>query len=530
MDNREPSPKAATQQEQPAEDGPFDIEALPDELLAEVFRAAGLKETLKALVGSGSGRLHRAWQAAVTSLRIGDQELAASDGGIIAKYANLERLELDWHRQGPPVWHVLNLAAPSLAGLKRLSIDECKETFGVLRFLAGCTPLQRSLEDLELEDNNYRLSEADLWGLQGLTRLSSLALDCQQLDGSFSGVAGMLAQPSSLRSMDLYARRIPDASQLATLPGCMTQLTRLELSSDPPEDREEEEEEEGAWEEAIPAQQEGLAATVWCLTNLQGLWTNYALMASEAQRQSLGRLQQLTALVLSGSDGLEPLVVLPQLSSLVELNAECTVVRNPFPHPSLQKLKVAGIEQDPPTAAGQPALQQALGCPLRELVLAIGGGRQPSDDAELQHLPQLLPGLMMLNVWLKPGADGRFRHLAALLHRQAGTLQELHLQLLAPFQQVLPRALPACRVLAIENVDRHTLSVLAMCRLPALEVLTLELCALAVSRLDAELDFGWLRGLPALMELFVMGAGHAELRQAVPALLQGSGVEVGVFS
>ena len=69
-----------------------------------------------------------------------------------------------------------------------------------------------------------------------------------------------------------------------------------------------------------------------------------------------------------------------------------------------------------------------------------------------------------------------------------------------------------------------------MCRLPALQELRLRLRVdLASSDLDAELDFGWLRGLPSLKELqlFSEDGDFGELPQAVSALLQGSGVEVG---
>ena len=395
-------------------------------------------------------------------------------------------------------------------------IYNCPGAFGVLHLLTAYMPLQRSLEELWLWDSAHRLSEAKLWGLQGLARLSSLTIVCEQLQGSFSDATGVPTQKiSSLRRLVLRTWQMPRRDQLAVLPGCMTQLTHLDLWT----------------RNAISAQQQVLAKAISRLTNLQHLGTNYALMTPEAQRQSLGRLQQLTHLELKDGLAQEPLVVLPQLSSLVELHALGTVVRSPFPHPTLQKLHALAIQHDPP-AAGQPlplVVQQALDCPLQELELGACHGDRPAADASLQHLPEL-PELRALTAYLQPGDDGRYRHLAALLHRQARTLQELRLVLAAPFEEALPCELPACRVLEIAGASRHTLQLLATCRLPALQELRLRqgCSSCSTSGLDAELDFGWLRGLPSLKELHLFSGdeGFEGLRQAVFALLQGSGVEV----
>ena len=88
------APRTAAPATRQHADDRFDLEALPDELLARVIRAVGLQEALKRLlVLLGSSRLHRVWQAEVRSVSIKFQELAASDSAIIARYgAELEGL------------------------------------------------------------------------------------------------------------------------------------------------------------------------------------------------------------------------------------------------------------------------------------------------------------------------------------------------------------------------------------------------------------------------------------------------------
>ena len=87
------APRTAAPATRQHADDRFDLEALPDELLARVLRAVGLKEALRRLARLGSSRLHRVWQAEVRSVSIKFQELAASDSAIIARYgAELEGL------------------------------------------------------------------------------------------------------------------------------------------------------------------------------------------------------------------------------------------------------------------------------------------------------------------------------------------------------------------------------------------------------------------------------------------------------
>ena len=72
-------------------------------------------------------------------------------------------------------------------------------------------------------------------------------------------------------------------------------------------------------------------------------------------------------------------------------------------------------------------------------------------DSHLRTLP-LLPQLSQLSlVNLQPADGGRYLHFARLLHRQAGTLQELGLYRGPPFVEVLPPELPRCRTLQLHE-------------------------------------------------------------------------------
>ena len=500
------SHKAAQQQHAGSS---FDIEALPEELVIRLIRRAGVAASLAKLAGQGSSRLHRAWQAAVKRLTISDK-LTPADREIIAKFPGLEHLSFVRVQQGPPVWHAL-LGAASLSGLKCLSIIRCHDTFGVLRFLPGCKQLQRSIQALALVDEEQDLTDLDVWGLEGMTKLKHLGIRCRQLHGDFADAAGMLSQLSALQRLAFTTIDTPTPAQLAVLPGSMLQLTRLDLHGVSSR----------ITQATLASQQQGLAAAVSRLTNLQGLHTNYTLMAPGVQRQALGGLQNLADLNMVGNVSEEPLVVVPQLSRLVTLDAPQLLVCNPLPHPSLQWLAAANIQLDPP-AAGQPVLR----CPLQQLFLLRG-----VEDATLQHLPQLLPELRTLKVGVTCGAGGRYSNLAALLHRQAYTLQELNLTLGAePFVEALPRALPLCRVLQIDVHDRHVVQLLAMCRLPVLQKLVLVAPGAASNLLDVALDLGWLRRLRALRQVEVDAppAAIQQMRAAISAVLQASRVQVAI--
>ncbi len=91
-----------------------------------------------------------------------------------------------------------------------------------------------------------------------------------------------------------------------------------------------------------------------------------------------------------------------------------------------------------------------------------------AQDGELQNMP-LLPSLTGFRCALKP-SDGRYAHLAALLRRQASSLQQCNLVLSQPLEEVLPRELPAFISLTLSGqaaVSRHTLQLLAMCSMPS---------------------------------------------------------------
>ena len=130
--------------------------SLPDELLAALCRAVGVRAMQARLCGSS--RLHRAWQASVASLEIVEGPLAASDLPLLAKLAGLRSLRLRSldHRQ-LPAWHALVALGPSLTSLTTLSIVRCFDTFGSLRALPS-GGLSTRLQQLQLDDSDYNCS------------------------------------------------------------------------------------------------------------------------------------------------------------------------------------------------------------------------------------------------------------------------------------------------------------------------------------------------------------------------------------
>jgi hypothetical protein len=151
-----------------------DMLSLPDELLAALCRAVGVRAMQPRLCGSS--RLHRAWQASVARLAIAEGPLAASDLPLLAKLTGLRSLTLRGldHRQ-LPAWHALAALGPSLTSLTTLSIVGCYDTFGSLRALPS-GGLSTRLQELQLEDLDCKLRGEDLLALAACSALRKLSL------------------------------------------------------------------------------------------------------------------------------------------------------------------------------------------------------------------------------------------------------------------------------------------------------------------------------------------------------------------
>ncbi len=476
-----------------------------------LFRVAGLQAVLSSL--PKNSKLHGAWQAAVTSVRIDPAILAEHDVSVLRKLANLEKITFSGAPPTEvPMWRVLALVAPALTRLNSIAFNGPLEAYQALIGAAYLDGISARLQELRVDDTRNTLCPSYIWALADLKGVSQLMLGCKSLIGSPDQLRRPCSKLGHVRDLHLMVSNLKDVSleQLAVFPGSLTALTALKL--------------EDYYHGDLVLQSRQLASAVSNLSNLQRLSTSLAPPRDEAtQRQALGHLEQLTHLSLSSSDSEVELSVHAHLSELVVLEAPLMAARDPFSHPSLQKLEAARI-----VASDKWRGKVAEGSLIEE-IHTWGKG----DDAAYRNMP-LLPALHSFKcAWVQP-SNGRYQHLAALLRRQASTLQHVDLHTCCPLEEMLPRELPACRVLLLwdNSVSRITLQLLGMCSRPVLEELQVFVTDEVMAGLDVEADLGWLRALPSLKKARlakwgIQGAQQQKL--AVAAMLQGSGVHLVVL-
>lgn len=185
--------------------------------------------------------------------------------------------------------------ADTLQHLTQLAIID-EDAYPSIRTIAGNTAIATGLRELELSDDSYVLTTADLWIFRSLSQLRRLSLACASTAGgsTAAGAPADLGQnPSLLGALSLKTcSSQADASFAAVFPVSLTSFTALSFicSHPDPEDPLSADHEQ--------QQRQALVRAASALTNLRRLDTKYLLLGAKAQRAVLGALQQLNALKL----------------------------------------------------------------------------------------------------------------------------------------------------------------------------------------------------------------------------------------
>ena len=313
------------------------LEALPDDLVAALCRPEGVEATRKAF--SACSRLHKAWQRAVRSLRVGGVE--ERDLSLLAKYSGLRSLSIDGdtdysgYTKALPAWHVVGALASKLPKLEALHVSEL-DAFHVLHAIIPAESLRARLTRLDLADEHHSMVTGELRALGSLPSLRSLALRCNYIWAQVRNAHLQLgSQLSSLRELTLGMSSLEctTGDALSALPGSLTSLTSLSLSN------------YGGNVAEQTKQQMFVVTAASCLTNLQSFATNFMVVDATAQLELLSGMHQLTRLELQcHPPELPHLAALPQLPSLQHLSAPCYFIPggHAFLHPSLTFLEIGG--------------------------------------------------------------------------------------------------------------------------------------------------------------------------------------------
>jgi hypothetical protein len=496
--------------------------SLPHDMLIQLCRHVGLKAALASLIHTS--KLHKAWQAAVETVRVCVSDLELDDIAILRKYVNLT--DLHFHGEcsrGAPLHRIMASVAPALHRLSLLHIDVGRGGFQVLKSLTGVATLSASLNDLIIIDARHTLTPEDLVALVDLRALTYLELECRTVRGEPQQLRSISDQLRSLNTLELCTQdnsrqHRMEPALLAAFPGSITSLETLDLRFRDGQAR------------AGSSSEQQLVATVSRLTNLQSLSSCYQLNTAAAQRAALGPLKQLTDLYFSsGARHLPDFIMLPELPQLVLFTSSFHTLADPFNHPSLANLD-AGMVRVSEEWRGKTA----EACKIDRLHIASRAlGQAVGDDTELQNFP-LLPELASFQCGLRAVA-GRYRHLVALLRRQARRMWQLRLVLQEPLVEHLPAELPACIWLRLDLPSNMAHSLRGI-SLPALQTLLLDMhvgeenAAQRFGGLVVAEDLAWVRGLPQLKTLIYRMYGQseaeAEVREAVEEVMEGSGVQL----
>jgi hypothetical protein len=434
-------------------------------------------------------KLHRAWQAAIVALNACSAPITDQDITIMSNYVSLERLSI-----AAPVPNFQGLFA-SLFKLTTVSIIDSGSldaVLGLARIPDACTRIQ----NLTVSDASSPVNSEWVAAMAALKALRSLNITCMDVIGSANSISDSCESFSELQELELATASTPQPGILQAFPGSLSSLTALKLNS------------AGNHIE----QPSSISAAVAALTNLRSFNTNYIVPSEAEQRQAFARLSQLTKLRF----GLETydeirfvaLEFLPHLAELTckdcDLPAQAVVT-----HQHITRIAARSISC-PDAWRGRTAQL----CPLQQLEL-----RNPAEP-DLQNLPSLprLTHFLAGNFAYEEG--DRYLHMARLLRRQAGTLEQFELYGSGPaFEEAWPEELPACRDINLTFASRYTLQLLSACRLPALRGLSLY----SVGPVVPEADFAWLGGLPSLACVMLPRGLPEEHWQEVRALFDTAG-------
>lgn len=400
------------------------IDDIPSEFITDLYRTVGIEAGLKAL--PSNSKLHRAWQAAVEGVTVTTRELDEHALKNLTKLVNLTQLKFigpSWHKGNEaacyPVWHVIVSISQYLTRLRSISLD-CPYGSDALRSIAGIKSLVHRLEELKIRSVDLRLEAIDLWALISLTSLTRLCLELEGVESTELAPQDLGKQLSLLRDLEFTTGSTKEAegSDFAIFPGSLSALTSLTFNFDDSGCGAEVEEE--------AACEQFLVSAVRNLAGLRRLSTNRYLPEEEAQRQALSALRQLTFLeVLRYDDvyNMGPFIMLPELPQIVTLVVpQHSVSSHVFSHPSLQEVTAGRIE-----TAEEWRGKTATACKLHSLTVAPDNNGGNEEDEQIQFLP-FLPALLSINLHMTCDPDSiHYPHTAAVLHRQASTLEKVDL-------------------------------------------------------------------------------------------------------
>ncbi len=483
--------------------------------MISLLRVVGIEAARRGLVQNS--RLHSAWQAAVRQVGIYTEYLSDRDIELLKKLVNLERLTFvgPSSPQHVALWSVVSSVSPALLSLTSLVFDEVAGGFGILRTVAGLQQLATNLRRLQVSSCEQALDTEDLWALTSLRALRDLGLTCKAIYGGKASVGSIISKLAPLEVLQVHVSERPSEGVLSIFPGSIKTLTSLQL------DRLES---EGDAASQATLEQDIISA-ISSLQGLRELHTNYPIKSAEAQQQALAQLKKLTHLSFtcpSCSTNTPEFIVLDELPELVHLYARFYSIADPFEHPSLERL-IAG-KLDINVIWGTETPEQ---CKISELQIISwpGAEEQLFMDFWLFNAPRL-PRLRSLLIRMLAD-DGRYRYLAAFLRKQASTLEDITLQLNEPFKERLPKELPACTQLLMQDkaVGVATLQLLGMCSMPVLHSLQLQgdYDDSMYGHMTMELE--WLQGLAALQRLSLSDV-RANVLDEVKTLLQGKDVQM----
>ncbi len=490
---------------------------LRDELLAEICQLVGAK-TLQPSARASS-RLHHAWQSIVTSIAsksLPDDE----DLQHMKKYVNLQKLRLSIHSKpgSRPAWSTIAELAAPLAKLVDLSlVGSIAAGCRVLQMLATTEALKMRLQRLSImqnssEDVNITLGDDEFYALSVLKQLSVLELHFDTIDASEAALRECSEQLALLTKLKLQNSEHEDIIiandkwKHSIFPGACTSLVSLCLLDTWMED------EIAALPAVYLARQLQLVAAVSSLVNLQHLDTNYPLFDLGMQKAALTPLTQLTCLRLIYATDVTCIKALDDLPALKKLTGEmyCVPMDAVLRHKALTCLDVARLEPAQQEVAG-------TGSQLADLMLRS----QPEGTGVLEALPKL-PCLIRFGTSCRPTDDGRHLGLAAMLRRQADTLQVLSLLGEGPFQEVLQCSFERCTKLQLLGcaVSTWALQLLSTCSWPSLEWFRFQV---PVSMVHPATDLAWLRSCAKLSQVQVVHGmqGQEQVAGALKEALQG---------